>query len=201
MPSCNEFGVQQRYLKMTKSPPDKSPMESINLPRLLAAITWTRLISALAVLSSLAGALLMFWLGTIDTINVFRLVLHKELSPEEAERGLSVIATVDLLESLDDFLVGLAFLYFAYGIYSLFIRIHPDPINDPPWLQVDSISDLKKTLLEVLVVLLSVVFIKGVLEHVTILTMNWNLLVIPLSIVAIALAIRLMLSEGESKED
>ena len=28
------------------------------------------------------------------------------------------LATIELLECLDDFLVGLAFLYFAYGIYS-----------------------------------------------------------------------------------
>ena len=33
------------------------------------------------------------------------------------------LATIELLECLDDFLVGLAFLYFAYGIYSLFIQL------------------------------------------------------------------------------
>jgi len=186
---------------MTPPTSEKPSRESLLLPRILTVITWTRLISVLAILSSLLGALLMFWLGTVDTIDVFRSVIFDRGALEETAQGVSVIATVDLLESLDAFLVGLAFLYFAYGIYSLFIRIHPDVENDPPWLQVNSISTLKKTLLELLVVLLTVVFVKGVLEHVTILTMNWNLLVIPLAIVAIALAIRLMLSEGSTEKE
>ena len=96
---------------------------------------------------------------------------------------------------MDDFLVGLALLYFAYGIYSLFIQVRTDVENKPAWLDIDSISTLKKTLLELLVVLLSVVFVKGILENETIKVLDWNILVIPASIVAIALSIRLMLSE------
>ena len=42
--------------------PRDDSSETVNLmPRVAAAIEWTRLISALAVLSSLVGALVMFW--------------------------------------------------------------------------------------------------------------------------------------------
>jgi uncharacterized membrane protein YqhA len=189
---------------MSDSTPESLPTDpgksAIVMLRLLKVVEWTRFVSVLAIVSSLISALVMFWLGTVDTFKAVQLVFTGDLTPEEAERGLSVIATVELLETFDAFLVGLAFLYFAYGIYSLFIRLSINTDTDPPWLQVDSISTLKKTLLEVLVVLLVSVFIKGVLEHLTIQNMNWNLLVIPLSVLAIALSVRLMLPEDKSEE-
>lgn len=165
---------------------------------LLTTIISTRFISVLAILSSLAGAVLILCLGVLDTISVFKNVITGNVVAQ-GEIEPSVIVIVDLLEILDDFLVGLALLYFAYGIYSLFILIDSKPENEPSWLQVDSISTLKKTLLELLVVLLSVVFVKGILEYETIQILEWDILVIPASIVAIALSIRLMLVEDGEK--
>jgi uncharacterized membrane protein YqhA len=163
---------------------------------LLKTIIATRFISVLAILSSLASAALILYLGTLDTIAVFQNVITGNIEAQ-GEIEPSVIVIIDLLEILDDFLVGLALLYFAYGIYSLFIQVrtNTEVKNEPAWLDINSISTLKKTLLELLVVLLSVVFVKGILENETIKILNWNILVIPISIVAIALSIRLMLSE------
>lgn len=165
---------------------------------LLKTIISTRFISVLAILSSLAGAVLILCLGVLDTVSVFQNVITRNVVAQ-GEIEPSVIVIVDLLEILDDFLVGLALLYFAYGIYSLFILIRSEPENEPSWLQVDSISTLKKTLLELLVVLLSVVFVKGILEDETIQILEWDILVIPASIVAIAVSIRLMLVEDREK--
>lgn len=174
-------------------------IETWSFPRVLGLIVWTRVISILAVVSSLAGALLMFWLGSVDTVKVFQMVITGEKPVEAVERELSILATIDLLETLDSFLVGLAFLYFAYGIYSLFLRVQVDIENDPKWLQVNSISALKKTLIELLVVLLCVLFVKGALEHVTIQDLQWNVLIVPLSVIALAFGARLLLS-GENSE-
>lgn len=108
------------------------------------------------------------------------------------------LATIELLECLDDFLVGLAFLYFAYGIYSLFIQLGRKDPTMPRWLRVSSIGSLKKTLLEVLVVLLTVVFVKGLLERLSFRGLEWTYLVIPLSILAIAASTRLLQFEEET---
>ncbi|ACB53219.1 hypothetical protein cce_3871 [Crocosphaera subtropica ATCC 51142] len=174
---------------MSTSEPDKNNL-------LLKIIIWSRFSSVLAIASSLVSTLFMFGLGTVDTIKVFwRVAIGNEVSRGQVES--SVIVIVDLLEALDDFLVALALLYFAWGIYSLFIGSKDDLVNYPSWLRINSITNLKKTLLEILVVLLTVVFIKGILEYETIQTLTWNILVIPVSIIAIALSIRLILTENE----
>ena len=169
------------------------------MPRVLTAIKWTRFMSVLAILSSLMGALAMFWIGTVNTVKVILLVVGFE---QPVIEGSSVepaeLATIELLECLDDFLVGLAFLYFAYGIYSLFIQLGRSDSNTPLWLQVRSIGSLKKTLLEVLVVLLTVVFVKGLLERLSFRGLEWTYLVIPLSILAIAASTRLLQFEEEA---
>lgn len=182
--------------------PDTPPTpESISLmPRIGTAIKWTRLISVLAVLSSLVGAVVMFWIGTINTIKTVLLVAGVE---EKVLEGSSIkpteLATIELLECLDDFLVGLAFLYFAYGIYSLFIQLGRKDPNTPSWLRISSIGVLKKTLLELLVVLLTVVFVKGLLERLSFRGLEWTYLVIPLSILAIAASTRLLQFESEKE--
>jgi uncharacterized membrane protein YqhA len=183
---------------MTVEAQEKQPL-SIKQPPLLKLLTWTRYVSVIAVLSSLAGSLLMLFIGTQNTLEAFLIVFNPttelvtSLKPTEE-------ATLQLLESLDNFLVGLAFLYFAYGIYSLFILLGQDAPQAPQWLKVKDITTLKKSLLEVLVVLLSVVFVKGMLEKVKLGNLEWQILIIPLSIMAIALSLRLMGSEGEANQ-
>lgn len=181
--------------------PDATSSETVSLmPRVATAIKWTRLISVLAVFSSLVGSLAMFWIGTVNTFKAVLLLVGVEAAVRE---GSSIepteLATIELLECLDDFLVGLAFLYFAYGIYSLFIQLGRKTPDLPPWLRVSSIGTLKKTLLEVLVVLLTVIFVKGLLERLSFRGLEWTYLVIPLSILAIAASTRLLQFEGEGK--
>jgi uncharacterized membrane protein YqhA len=176
----------------------RAPETPKQMPRIYAAIRLTRFVSALSILSSLAGALVMFWIGTTNTINAILLVIGAE---DAVVEGSSIepteLATIELLECLDDFLVGLAFLYFAYGIYSLFIQLGQKDRDTPSWLRVTNIGTLKKTLLEVLVVLLAVIFVKGLLERLSFRSLEWTYLVIPLSILAIAASTRLLQFEDE----
>lgn len=181
--------------------PDDTSSETFHLmPRIATAIKWTRLISVLAVLSSLVGSLVMFWIGTVNTFKVFLLVAGvEEAVLEKSSIQPTELATIELLECLDNFLVGLAFLYFAYGIYSLFIQLGRTPPDSPSWLRVSSIGTLKKTLLELLVVLLTVIFVKGLLVRLSFRSLEWTYLVIPLSILAIAASTRLLQFESEDK--
>ena len=168
------------------------------MPRIAQVIKLTRLISVLAVLSSLLGSLVMFWIGTVNIFKAVLLVLGMAEPVLEGSRiDPSELTTIELLECLDDFLVGLAFLYFAYGIYSLFIQLGRKTPDEPAWLRVSSIGTLKKTLLELLVVLLTVIFVKGLLERLSFRGLEWTYLVIPLSILAIAASTRLLQFDSE----
>lgn len=167
-------------------------------PKLLQLISLTRFISVIAVLSSLAGTLLMLLIGAKNTMSAFSMVWKDVTLPTETNSTEE--ATLLLLESLDNFLIGLAFLYFAYGIYSLFIDLgHHIKSETPEWLKVEDISQLKKKLLEVLIVLLNVIFVKRTLETVTLGNIEWQILVIPLSVLAIAASIAL-LSKAEDRK-
>lgn len=167
---------------------------------LLAFLLRMRLISFLAVLSSLAGSLLMFAIGTVNTYRSVAIFLGLEVLEFPVDIEPSEGAALRLLESLDNFLVGLTFLFFSYGIYSLCIQLGKYQESVPKWLQVKSISVLKETLLEVLVALLSVVYVKDLLEKGDELTLQWPVLIVPLSIIALALSIRLMKEEVNKRE-
>ncbi|MGF1494246.1 MAG: YqhA family protein [Microcoleaceae cyanobacterium] len=67
-----------------------------------------------------------------------------------------------------------------------------DDLERPAWFQVRDISELKKKLLEVLIVLLSVLFVKRTLETATLGNIQWQILMIPLTIVAIAVSVALL---------
>jgi uncharacterized membrane protein YqhA len=179
---------------------DSSKLLKSEMPRLLKFIIWTRFLSSIAVISSLAATLLMLIIGTQNTFIAFSTFFLESFERADViiELEPSEEATLLLLEALDNFLIGLAFLYFAYGIYSLFIRLDQNvPDFIPQWLRISDIATLKKKLLEVVVVLLSVIFVKGLLERLATDVLHWEALVIPLSIVAIALSIKLMSFDEE----
>lgn len=182
-------------------PEDNQPKteSSPSMPQLLGLIARLRFISAIAVISSLASALLMLLIGAKNTLDAF--IIYFGAEAESTQVDPAEEAALQLLESLDNFLVGLVFLYFAFGIYSLFIDFRrQESIDVPNWLQVSSITALKKILLEVLIVLLAVVFVKGVLESVSPGNVRWEILAIPLSILAIAASNRLISFEKEEEE-
>ena len=66
----------------------------------------------------------------------------------------------------------------------------------PRWLKVENIASLKKTLMEVVAVLLAIMFVRMLAEKILTGDLHWEILTIPLSITSIALATRLMLNDG-----
>lgn len=162
---------------------------------LLKTISLTRWVSAIPVFASLVASLLMILLGVKEII--IALAIAFDLGTEVIPTSAKEEAILRLLQALDDFLIGLVFLSFAYGIYELFINFQAENLAIPQWLKAKNIATLKKSLLEVLVVLLSILFVKRILEAETPNDIEWKIIIIPLSIIAIALSTRLM-SEGES---
>jgi uncharacterized membrane protein YqhA len=172
------------------------------VPRITQILGLTRWFSIVTVFSSLIGALLMFIIGAANTAEAvlryfglyggfLQYCLYSPTSPDAAPRPA---ANLLLLESLDNGLTGLTFLYFAYGIYALFLTNSMPVGTAPRWLKVENIGSLKKTLLEVVAVLLAIMFVRTLAEKMILdgPGPGWEMLIMPAGILAIAISSRLM---------
>jgi uncharacterized membrane protein YqhA len=140
----------------------------------------------------MVGAVLMFLVGLSDTYNAY--LVFFGLEPAQLPGGPNLEATVKVLTALDKFLFGLVLLYFSYSVFFLFIRRDSSgaDVRIPEWFKVQDLGQMKKTMLEVIVVLLAVLFLIVGLENQYDNDLNWNLVLIPVGILAIAGAIKLM---------
>ena len=174
------------------------------LPRMTQLMGLTHWFRVVVVFSSLVGALLMFVIGATNTgeavLHYLEVMPALELIaddvPAAGTASPRTAANLQLLESLDNGLTGLTFLYFAYGIYSLFLTNTNSMAEAPRWLKVENIASLKKTLMEVVAVLLAIMFVRVLAEKILTGDLHWEILTIPLSITSIALATRLMFNDG-----
>ena len=97
-----------------------------------------------------------------------------------------------MIQAIDVFLIGLVLMIFAGGIYQLFIRRRE---SDSPeinsWVRITSITQLKRILVELVIVILFVRALEGalVIEYGSFI---WENLVLPLGILMLALAFKFM---------
>ena len=157
-----------------------------------------RYISWIAILCSFTGSLLMFFIGALKTYKAFAIMLLGKIPHESLGRLKPVDAvTAYLIKSLDAFLIALVLLIFSYGVYSLFISKHSD-IDETgalKWINIPSIAHLKNTLAEVIIVVLFVKFLEVALLNLGNLT--WELLVLPGSILLLALSLKFLDLRGK----
>ena len=153
-----------------------------------------RSISLIAVISLFAGAVLMFLAGLLRTIGAFVTVLRRFFLQDFPNTSARVrLPQVALIQAVDAFLFALVLLIFSYGIYILFVHtFSPEELQQlPRWMQIESIGELKTTLIQVIIVILAV----NVLEHVILVgpeALKWETLIIPGAILCLAAALRLM---------
>ena len=160
-------------------------------------IVGSRFLTALAVLGSLAASMLMFFLGLFNIYEAFRFGLSDQ-SVNGYPFGTS--AVISVIEGLDRFLIAIVLLYFAYGVYSLFI--HPETAEEdlslPAWLRIRQIGQLKQVVAEVILVILFVLFLRVALESFREpdLALSWRematFLLLPFSAMLLAIALRLV---------
>lgn len=140
----------------------------------------------------------MFFLGIIKVYTAFTDVFQEPYAQETVVFGASAI--IGVIESLDRFLIAIVLLYFAYGVYSLFI--HPDEREEqfalPAWLRVRQIGQLKQVVAELIVVILFVLFLRQALQSFSgaDAPLTWNaiatLLLLPVSTVLLGFALKLV---------
>ena len=169
----------------------------------------TRFLTIMAVVGSLASSILMFYLGLYDIFVAFE---HGLSSPMEAAEQSSpgalcspgALSVIKVIEGLDRFLIAIVLLYFAYGVYSLFIRPEQalqetrQELAFPSWLRVKEIGQLKQVVAEVIIVILFVLFLRVALQifQGENMTLNWpqivTLLTLPVCAAFLAFALRLV---------
>jgi len=149
--------------------------------------------AGLAVIGSLFGSLLMFLIGAYEIFEAFLLFFRLGHPIIPGNENVEAVATV--LSALDSFLLGFVLLYFAYNLY--FLLTFPEkrekrfgPIRMPPALEVESLGQMKKTIMVIIVVSLSVFLLRE--NMISVDNYEWTDLYVPLSIVAIAVAIKLI---------
>ncbi|WP_119461249.1 YqhA family protein [Rhodospirillaceae bacterium SYSU D60014] len=160
-------------------------------------IVGSRFLTVVAVFGSLAGSVLMFFLGIV---NIYAAFLYGFQTSGQSERIFGSAAIISVIESLDRFLIAIVLLYFAYGVYTLFI--HPEESEEalalPAWLRVRQIGQLKQVVAELIVVILFVLFLRQALQSFSgpDASLTWNeiatLAVLPVSTVLLALALKLV---------
>jgi len=134
-----------------------------------AVVVSSRFLTAAAVLGSLAGSVLMFYVGLANIWEAFRDGLPLG-GGSDHEGSLGTAAVIGVIEALDRFLIGIVLLYFAYGVYSLFIHPEQGPeeaeqaVALPVWLRVRQIGQLKQVVAEVIIVVLLVLFLRIALQ-------------------------------------
>ena len=155
-----------------------------------------RYLSLIAVVFSLLGSALMFLGGAEKSIKAIRIFFLNETlttdPPPPAHLDSTDQALIAVLQSMDAFLIALVLLIFSFGVYKLFIAEIKTPKNLPgaPWSQITTIEGLKKVLVEVILVILAVLFLWEVVYLEA--EASWNVLVLPVSIVLIAAALKLV---------
>ena len=157
-----------------------------------------RYVSWTAIIGSLLGSLLLFIVGALKTINAFRVVIFNYNPEDKAHLHPADIATTYLIKSLDTFLIALVLFIFAHGVYTLFIsnKKYDDEKNVLKWIKTPNIGHLKNVLAEVIVIILFVKFLEVVFVNID--NLKWEIVILPISIVLLALGLKFL---SLNKED
>lgn len=174
--------------------------------KLIAAIFNLHYVAILAVVAPFFGAVLMLLLGTRDTIEAYLVFFGVEEVEGAVEAGEA--AMIKLVASIDHFLFAAILMIFAIGLYALFFRSssrHADKdshTKTPSWKRLKSMGGMDEMLLKVIIMLLAVSFLEFMLSS-GIGTLTWTVLVVPLTIIALAIGLKWMsaASEEELKEE
>lgn len=123
----------------------------------------SRFVIVLAVIGAFIGSAILLGVATITLVNI----AWNEIADIRANGMAHLTGNaldrlgVELIEIIDIILLGTVLYIVALGLYQLFID-HNLPL--PPWLKVGDLTDLKRDLIGVVVVLLGVSFLGEVVN-------------------------------------
>jgi uncharacterized membrane protein YqhA len=120
----------------------------------------SRFVIGLAVTAAFLGSTILLAVATVTLVRIaWREITNIDLS--RFNEGHIDTLAFELIEITDIILLGTVLYIVSLGLYQLFID-HKLPL--PPWLKVNSLTDLKRDLIGVVVVLLGVSFLGEVVK-------------------------------------
>jgi uncharacterized membrane protein YqhA len=132
------------------------------MERLFQTLLWrSRLVVLLAVIASLASAVALFYMASVDAWYMISHLLHYA-SPEltTAQRvDLRASTVTHVVEMVDGYLLATVLLIFALGLYELFVSkidLAESAENSSQVLVISSLDDLKARLAKVVLMILIV---------------------------------------------
>ncbi|MDA0990277.1 MAG: YqhA family protein [Verrucomicrobia bacterium] len=147
-----------------------TPKKKLTLEVVIELFLWNfRYVILLGVAGLLVGSLVIFVVGAASTIGVVEMAISgilREGTHLTASTYGDIIVKVILC--IDDFLLGIVLLVFGLGTYDLFVsRIDPATEQTdvrPHWLVFDSLDELKNVLGRVTLMILTINFLRLVVE-------------------------------------
>jgi len=153
------------------------------------AVNRLRYVSLTAVIASGLGSILMFFMGAVKTLLAY-LAYFKGIADQPDVSAKQAITY--MIQAIDIFLIGLVLMIFAGGIYHLFVRRpESDSAELNSWVKITSIGQLKRILVELVIVILFVRTLEAALV-IEVGAYKWENLVLPLGILMLALALKFM---------
>ena len=129
--------------------------------RAFEGVMWKfRLLVLIVVIGLLIASLVGFYLGAHSLFEGIRVLMASSATKSD-------VVIVYLISALDEFLLGIVLVIFAFGIYELFISkidlLEEDRFIGSRWLKFNSLEELKTVLVKVLIIILIVYFFKKVI--------------------------------------
>lgn len=156
-----------------------------------------RYFSLTAVICSLIGSLLLFFIGAWKTYSAIKIMFFDYLPAADETIHFTDNATIYMMKALDAFLIALALFIFAYGVYTLFVSNKDDAEDNGilKWIHIPNIGHLKNILAELIIIIIFVLFLELIIENIH--DLKWNFLIIPISVLLLGLGLRILRLDKE----
>lgn len=144
-----------------------------------------RYLVVLIVIFTFINSLVLMFLAAKRSLHAYGTVFFNH----ETEKP----AGVEILESIDLFLIGLVFLIFSLGLTKIFLgRLtgDEDESNLPNWLKIRSFMELKMLLWQTILVSMVIFFVDQVFQNDG--ELSWNLLILPVAILILSLSMAII---------
>ena len=151
--------------------------------------------SLIAVIASILGSILMFIIGAVKVARAYDAYFLMEMADAITLASKANFAIAYLMQAIDAFLIALVLLVFSYGIFFLFVADEQARERGlSSGFKITSISELKRIIAEMIVIILMVKFLEIVLTSSD--GFTWQLLMLPVSVLLLAASVRVLKMES-----
>lgn len=148
-------------------------------------------ISIIAVIASGLGSLLMFIMGAVKLARAYTSYFSPTAETGFLSQSSANLSITYVVQAIDAFLIAMVMLVFSSGVFSLFVSDKPvAEMHSHQRFGISSLGELKRSLAEMVVIILMVKFLEEAL--VTADSFDWFTLVLPVSILALAVAVKVI---------